>query len=57
MHAAADRAGEQFGYSDALLDEFFGGVVGNHQLVQADSAFVACLVAFVAAYGLRIQVT
>ena len=51
MHTAADGAGEQLGYPGALLDEFFGGVVGNHQLMQADSAFVAGLVAFVAAYG------
>jgi hypothetical protein len=40
---------EDVGHSGALLDEFFDGVVGYQQLVQAYAAFVAGVFAFVAA--------
>jgi hypothetical protein len=48
-HAVGHGLDEDIGHSGAFLDEFFNGVVGYQQLVQAYAAFVASVFAFLAA--------
>jgi hypothetical protein len=52
-HAGAQRRGLQFGRRRAVADAFAHGVVGAHQLVQAEPAAVAVVVAVRAALAWR----